>query len=214
VVAVAPDAAELAWSGHDLRVERSFELRGDSVRVRSTVIAERAADLLWVEHVALGIELLDPSVEIELPGGLAYELSEQSGPSAPPEGAAGWPQATLLDGTLERADRAVLTAARSRLLAVAHVPEGRIVVRNRERRQGIEITWDVAWLPHLWIWHEARTSGGAWRQLAETLVVEPASVPHTLGLKTALELGQAHRLEAGQRASTEIVLRPLLEEGA
>ena len=213
VVAVRPDAAELMWAGHGLRVERSFSLQGDSVSVRSTVVAEQATALVWVEHIGLGIELLDPSVEIELPGGSAFEVSEQSGPATPPADAPSWPDARLLDGTLERADRAVLTAPRSRLLVVADVPEGRLVVRNRDRRQGIEIKWDAEWLPHLWIWHEVRTSGGPWRELAETLVVEPASVPHTLGLETARELGQAHLLEAGQRASTEIVVRPLLEDG-
>ena len=213
VVAVRPDAAELSWAGHGLRVERSFSLHGDSVSVRSSVVAERPTALVWVEHIGLGIELLDPSVEIELPGGLAYEVSEQSGPATPPADAPSWPEARLLDGTLERADRAMLSTPRSRLLIVANVPEGRVVVRNRDRRQGIEIRWDAEWLPHLWMWHEVRTSGGAWRALAETLVVEPSSVPHTLGLETARELGQAHLLEAGQRASTEIVVRPLLEDG-
>jgi hypothetical protein len=117
----------------------------------------------------------------------------------------------LLDGTLERADRAALRTPRSRLLIVAHVPEGRLAVHNRDHGQGIEFTWDAAWLPHLWIWHDVRTSGGAWRGLAETLVVEAASVPHTLGLLTARSLGQAHTLEVGQRRTTEIALRPLLD---
>ena len=144
VVAVGADTAELAWTGHGLRVQRSFSLQGDSVSVRSSVVAEQATALVWVEHIGLGIELLDPSVEIELPGGLAYEVSEQSGPARPPADAPSWPDARLLDGTLERADRAMLTTPRSRLLIVADVPEGRVVVRNRDRRQGIEITWDAA----------------------------------------------------------------------
>jgi hypothetical protein len=46
------------------------------------------------------------------------------------------------------------------------------------------------------------------------LVVEPASVPHTLGLRTAREFDQAHRLEAGEQAKTEITLRPLLDESS
>lgn len=214
VAAVGAEAAELTWAGHDLQVRRSFVVRGDAVTVRSTVVAERTAALVWVEHIALGVDLLDPSVEIVLAGGQAYEVSEQSGPATPPANAARWPAVRLLDGTLERAERAILTTPRSRLLVVAHVDEGRLVVRNRDRRQGIEIQWDTQWLPHLWMWHEVRTTGGAWRGLTETLVVEPASVPHTLGLAAARELGQAHRLEAGERASTEIVLRPLLEDDA
>lgn len=207
----APEAATLAWSGHGIRVERRFALRDDTVTVRSTVLAERAASLVWAEHVGLGIELLDPTLEISLPGGQAYEVDERTGPAEPPANAGQWPEVRLLDGTLERADRAALTTPRSRLSIVANVLEGRIAVHNRDHGQGIEITWDTSWLPHLWLWHDVRTSGGAWRGLAEMLVVEPASVSHTLGLGAASRLGQAHRLEAGQRRSFEIALRPLLD---
>jgi hypothetical protein len=205
-------AATLFWAGHGLRIERSFSLAGDEVAVRSTVTAERTAELVWVEHIALGLELLDPSVEISIPGGQAYEVSEQTGPTRPPEDAGSWPEVRLLDGTFERAERASLTAPRSRLLIVAGLPEGRVAVHNRDRRQGIELAWDTSWLPHLWMWHEVRTSGGPWRGLAEMLVIEPASVPHTLGLDAARQSGHAHRLEAGEQRSTEIVIRPLLED--
>jgi hypothetical protein len=205
-------AATLAWEGHGLRIERSFSLAGTEVAVRSTVTAQRTAELVWVEHIALGLELLDPSVEISLAGGHAYEISEQTGPTGPPADAGKWPEVRLLDGTLERADRAILTAPRSRLLIVAELPEGRIAVHNRDRAQGIEVAWDVSWLPHLWMWHEVRTTGGPWRGLAEMLVIEPASVPHTLGLDAARGSEHARRLEAGERHSTEIVIRPLLED--
>jgi hypothetical protein len=204
-------AATLAWGGHGLHVERRFELWGDTVSVRSTVLAERTASLVWVEHVGLGIELLDPSVEVVLVGGRAYEVDERTGPTEPQADAGQWPEVRLLDGTLERADRASLGTPRSRMLIVANVPEGRIAVHNRDRGQGIELTWDTSWLPHLWMWHEVRASGGPWRQIAETLVVEPASVPHTLGLEAAANRGQAHRLEAGEQRSTEMTLRPVLD---
>jgi Domain of unknown function (DUF4432) len=205
------DTATLSWHNHGLHIDRAFELRDDTITVRSTVTAERTAEFVWVEHVGLGIELLDPSIEIELPGGLAYEVDEVTGPPEPPENAARWPEVRLLDGTLERADRAELRSRRSRLLIVAQLTDGRLRVHNRDRGQGLELSWDTAWLPHIWMWHEVRTTGGPWRELAETLVVEPASVPHTLGLATARAHGQTHWLEAGQRRSTELSLRPLLE---
>jgi hypothetical protein len=193
-------------------VTRAFSLAGDAVTVRSTITAQTSTEFLWVEHISLGLELLDPAVEISLPGGRAYELSEQTGPTGPPADAALWPVVRLLDGSLEQADRAILTAPRSRLLAVADLPEGRLELHNRDRGQGIEIAWDVSWLPHLWMWHEVRTSGGPWRELTEMLVVEPACVPHTLGLDAARRSGHAHRLGAGEERSTEIVIRPRLEE--
>jgi hypothetical protein len=206
----ATDTATLAWNGHGIHVERTFELRDDVVQARSSVTAERDTSLVWVEHVGLGLELLDPAVEIDLPGGLAYEVDERTGPAQTPGNAARWPEVRLLDETLERAERAELRAQRSRLLIVADVPEGRLAVHNRDRGQGIEFTWDTSWLPHLWIWHEVRTSGGPWREMGETLAVEPASVPHSLGLATARAHGQAHVLQAGQKRTTEFALRPLL----
>lgn len=207
----AESAATLVWEGHDLQVKRAFSLAGDAVTVRSTISARAITEFVWVEHIALGLELLDPAVEIKLPGGRAYELSEQTGPTGPPADAVAWPDVRLLDGTLEQADRAILTAPRSRLLAVTDLPEGKLEVWNRDRGQGVEISWDVSWLPHMWMWHEVRTSDGPWRQLGEMLVVEPACVPHTLGLDTARRSGHAHRLEAGEEHSTEIVVRPRLE---
>jgi hypothetical protein len=208
---LSPEAARLDWEGHGLRVQRRFVLADDAVVVTSTVQAQRTASLVWVEHVGLGIELLDPSVEITLAGGRAYEVDETTGPAEPPADAAQWPQVRLLDGTLEHAERAELRTPRGRLLIVADLPEGRLRVHNRDRRQGLELVWDTSWLPHLWMWHEVRTSGGPWRQLAETLVIEPSSVPHTLGLRTARDLGQAHQLEAGQSRSFEIAVRPLVD---
>ena len=47
------------------------------------------------------------------------------------------------------------------------------------------------------IWHEVRTYGGIWREQAEILVIEPASVPHGLGLAEAIDRDQARWLEPG-----------------
>jgi hypothetical protein len=55
-----PTTAELAWEGHDLHVQRRFNPSRDAVTARSTVSARRDAALVWVEHIALGLELLDP----------------------------------------------------------------------------------------------------------------------------------------------------------
>ena len=64
-------------------------------------------------------------------------------------------------------------------------------MRNAGTGQGVELEWDADVLPHCWIWHEVRTYGGAWREAAEILAIEPASVPHGLGLETAIREGQA-----------------------
>ena len=123
-------SATFRWRGHGLELQRTFELTGAAVVARLHVEALEPAALVVLEHVALGVELLEPEVEIDLPAGLAYELSETEGPPFPPPDATRWPDVLLLDGSQERADRWPLDRPRSRLLAVAELPEGRVRVRN------------------------------------------------------------------------------------
>jgi hypothetical protein len=163
-----------------------------------------------VEHVALGLELLAPEVVIELPAGRAFELSEQEGPARPPADAPRWPTVRLLDGGEERADRWALAHPRSRLFIVADVPEQQARIRNAATGQGLELAWDGDVLRHLWVWHEARTSGGPWDERADILVVEPASVPHSLGLDAARAEGQATVVEPGAPVTWSIRAAPFV----
>jgi hypothetical protein len=209
VLTIGDLAVRLDWEGHGLHVSRRVELRRGAVAVttEAQAVAGRVP-LVAVEHVAVGLELLEPEVEIELPGGRAYELSEQTGPPQPPAEAPEWPEALLLDGSVERCDRWPIERERSRLLAVADLPEGRVAVRNLARGQSLELLWDADWLRHLWIWHETRSYGGPWRGQAEIMIVEPASVPHSLGLAAAIEHGQARWLDEGEKVSYRLEARP------
>jgi hypothetical protein len=210
VVSASESSCVLAWSGHGLRIERRLELDRDVLGVSVEVTGVAAeAPLVAVEHIALGPELFDPEVSIELPAGRAYELSEADGPPRPPTDAPAWPDALLLDGSRERCDRWSVATPRSRLLAVAELSEGHAVVRNVATGQGLELVWEADWLRHLWLWHELRSYGGPWRGVAEVLVVEPASVPHSLGLAAAVEQGQARRLERDETVAYRLSARPL-----
>jgi hypothetical protein len=205
-------SARLAWAGHGLRAERRLALRDGGLSLSVEVTATEPAALVAVEHVALGLELLDPVVELELAGGRAFELDEEAGPPEPPADAAPWPEVRLLDGGTERSDRWPLERERSRLYCVADLPAGRVVVRNAGYGHGLELTWDAEWLGHAWIWHEARVYGGPWRGRTEILAVEPASVPHPLGLAAALEHGQARWLERGESCGYDLFARPFASE--
>ena len=212
VVTAGESTATLRWRGHGLEVERRLALEDGSLAVWVEARAlERAVPLVALEHVAIGLELLEPSVEIELPAGLAYELSETAGPVQPPPGAPRWPEVLLLDGSVERADRWALARERSRLLVVADLPEGRAVVRNGARGAGLELRWDAEFLRHLWLWHDVRVLGGILRGQAEILTIEPTSVPHSLGLAAAVEQGQARWLEPGETLRFWLTARPLRE---
>ena len=204
------DAATLGWEGHGLAVSRRLAIEGDGLAVETTWRAISApAPLIWVEHFTVGVHLLSPEVEIRLPGGRGYELSEIDGPVHPPDGAPAWPEVRLLDGSIERIDRRRLDRPDARFCCVADLPNGRLEVRNSATADGLVLEWDVQVLPHLWIWHEVRTSGGRWRRQAEMLGLEPASVPHSLGLARALAEGQAHIVEPGAGLSCRLVVRPL-----
>jgi hypothetical protein len=206
----AADAVTLEWTGNGLEAVRRLAIEGGALVVETTWRATvRPVSMVWVEHLTIGIQLLSPEVEIRLPGGRAFELSEVDGPAWPPAGAPAWPDVLLLDGSVERADRWPLDRPRARFGCVADLPDGRVEVRNVETGQGLVVEWDVAVLPHLWLWHEVRTSGGPWRGQGEMLGLEPASVPHSLGLARALAEGQAHRIEPGTDLTCRVVARPL-----
>lgn len=212
VIEVGPSAAVLVWEGHGIGIERRLSVEHDCLAVETTMRALRdRVPLVAVEHLSVGLELLEPEVEIELSGGIAYELSETEGPTTAPSGATVWPEVLLRDGSVERADRWPLEKERSRFLVVTDVPEGRAVLRNTGTGAALELTWDADWLRHVWIWHEVRTYGGIWREQAEILVIEPASVPHGLGLAEAIDHGQARWLEPGESATYRVTARPTSE---
>ncbi|HJQ74094.1 MAG TPA: hypothetical protein VJ814_04370 [Gaiellaceae bacterium] len=212
IMEMEPFRLVLRWEGHGLAVTRTIgaDAEGLAIRTDWTPTGEIAA-LVALEHVAFGLELLEPEVEIRLPPGRAYELSEQEGPVRPPDDAPHWPDALLLDGSTELTERRALRESRSRLLAVAEIPDGWATVVNRGTGQGLRLEWNVHSQPHLWMWHEVRATGGLWRGQSEVLCIEPSTVPHSLGLARALEEGQATVLRSGERFETSIRAIPFVE---
>lgn len=208
VVDTTATRATMSWQGHGLEVERTVALEDGAVRVSMRISSPQGASLVSLEHVSAGLELLEPDLELVLPPGFGYELSEQDGPLRPPQDAPRYPELLLLDGTTERADRWPIVDRRSRLFVVAELPEGWAVIRNAARGQALAMAWDAEWYRHCWVWHENRVSGGIWREQAEMIAVEPTTVPHSLGLTVAEQEGQARRLEPGEVAEPWIVLRP------
>lgn len=200
--------AKLSWAGHGLAVSKSISVEA-ALRIEYEIEAlDDSVPLVAVEHLAVGLELLDPSVEIDLPSAPCYELDEQAGPVRPPGKCALWPSVSLLDGGEERADVWSLARPRSRLQVLYKPAEGWCAIRNPTRGQGLAVAWDLEWFRHCWIWHENRVSQGPWRGMTEMLVLEPSTVPHTLGLSRALADGDADVLVAGDRVATWIVARP------
>jgi hypothetical protein len=202
-------ACGVRWEGHGLAAERRMEI-SDAMTITTEVTAlEDGAPFVALEHLSLGLELMEPRVELELPAGHASELDDSLGPATPPEDAPRWPEIALAGGEAERGERWALDEQRGRVYVVRDVPEGRAAVRNPERGHGVEIEWTAEVLPHLLVWHEARATGGVWRNATEVLCIEPCSVPHLLGLGAALDRGQARRLGRGETMSWAMTVRPV-----
>ena len=197
------------WEGHGLAAERRMEVSNALTITTELTALDEGAPLVALEHLSLGLELIEPRVELELPAGPASELDEALGPATPLADAPAWPQIALAGGGTERGERWALEKQRGRVYVVRDVPEGRAAVRNPVRGHGVEIEWAAEALPHLLVWHEARATGGVWRNATEVLCIEPCSVPHLLGLQAALDAGQARRLARGETMSWAMTVRPV-----
>ncbi len=209
VVELGGASATLRWTGHGLEVTRRVAASGDLLSAETEWLALRDdAAFLDVEHLVLGTELISPAATVHLPGGRAFELSETTGPVRAPASATGWPDVLLLDGSTERADRISVDEPNGRFLAVEELPEGWYEIVNERTGQGLRVEWDIAALPHLWLWREVRASGGRWRGQAELLGLELASVQHSLGLERALAENQAVVLAAGERFVSRVSAHP------
>ena len=205
----ALSTATLRWSGRGLDIERSLAIVGGELRIETGWTALRdEVVLVAVEHLVAGVELLAPAARLRLPGGAAFELSEADGPIRAPAETPGWPSVLLLDGSCEDADEISLAKAGGRFFVVESLPKGWYELVNSATGQGLRVEWDVAALPHLWVWREVRMSGGRWRCQAELLGLEPASVPHSLGLARAHAEGQAVVLDRGARFHSTITAAP------
>lgn len=208
IVSAGAREAVLAWRGHGIALRRRIVV-DEGVHIELEARAtDRPVPLLVAEHVAFGVELLDPEVTIDVAASSAYEWGAD-GPFAPPTEAPRWPEALLLDGRVERVDR-MPEQAPGRLLTVADLEVGRARISNPARGLGYELTWDnTDWLRHVWLWREEHGAGGPWRGRASLLVVEPASIPHDRGLEHALEAGEARLLETGEAATYRASLCPI-----
>jgi hypothetical protein len=206
--------ATLSWRGHGLRAVKRLAAAGGegdcALRLETTLEAERdSVPAIALEHLALGLELIEPEARLELPAGRAFELDADLGPVEPPAAAASWPEIRLLDDGLERGDVWTLRDEDSRLFALSAVAEGRARVINPARGQTVELEWDVDRLPHLVVWREARGSGGLWRNATEVLCLEPCSVSHEAGLSAAAASGGAWQVRPGEPISWWVSVRSL-----
>lgn len=185
-------SATLQLDNHGLRFTRRYVLTDARMRVETHVEAiDGAQPMVAVEHIVVGVQLLDPAMSLDVSPGSGMEIEEPNGRLPLPSDAPVFPDVRLLDGSIERVGSWNIDDVRTRTFAVADMPEGWAEVRNVATGEGLRLTWDVEVLPHMWVWHENRATGGPWRNATELLGIEPAMVPHSIGLDGARESGHA-----------------------
>jgi hypothetical protein len=200
-----------AWDGttfsyeHDgLRLERRPRLDGSTLRLEERLVnnASGPRPFVWVHHIAFGRGLLEPAVTIDAPVDVVEVLSEDEGElAAMTDRAVSWSEWSSLS-LAEPAGR----------FGCARLREGGYIIRNEHRGLAVRVGWDLGVWPYVWYWAEVRATVDApWAGRAEVLALEPASVPHSLGLAAALEDGKASLLESGESLTAAIevtVLHP------
>ena len=202
-------ALVLGVSSHGLRFRRNYLVADGSLLVETTVVGEaEQSPLIAVEHLVCGINLLEPSYELSIGGGVAYEVDESSGPSTPPSNAPEFPAVLGLDGEEFEGASWPADKPRGRFFVVANLAEGCAEVSNPRTGEGLSVRWDVAALPHLWVWHESGVSAGLWRSSGQLLGIEPSMTPHSLGVAHAVSQGQARIIGRGQSFSWWVSVTP------
>ena len=203
-------SVSMRWAGFGIEALRQLAVDGDCLRIETTVNAcgPEPVPYCALEHISLGLEVLDPVLELDIPAaptmrfrtGMARPVRQQM-----PRAGRWQSDSTIAPSDVDRVE--LRGAPYGRFLSVQQLPEGRAVARGY--RAGLELTWDASLLPNVWVWYELRASGGAFRNLAEIVAIEPCSVPHSLGLARAIREGQASLLEPGATATYEITARVL-----
>jgi hypothetical protein len=196
------DGAALTFVHDDLELVRRPYLDGRtfgfSERVRNT--GTRPRSYVSVQHLAFGHGLLAPAVEIVAPVARAERLVEDEALlGSIPDRVVDWPDWSVLS-----LDKPV---ARFGCLRMEH---SRYRVLNQYRGIGVEVRWSTDMWPYVWYWAEIRaTQEAPWEGRAEVLALEPASVPHSLGLEASSRRGEASVIQAGGSAEATIEIELL-----
>lgn len=206
VTECAPNRVQLRWRDRSgLELDRCIRLDDCSVVVCNEVVNRgvAAAGFVFVEHLILGPPLIGDGTRITAPAAPLVPLADTGEPLVPTDQARPWPNA-YGNGAME--DWSVSGCGEfSRFGALIEVPTPSVTVSGAAG--SVTVSWTSDTLPHLWLWHEYLHSPDMpERRRVRCLGLEPASVPHSLGLQAAKESGDATVLAPGQRWCSEVRL--------
>jgi hypothetical protein len=179
-------------------VQRTVQVLDGPARVCVTTTIENVTDharpFIWGEHPAF---LASPGDRIDLPAGPVIDAADPTHTSTT------WPDSRT-------GEPGIGEVPTTRPLESVHYlpdrPAGWVALRRPH--VGIALTWELDDFPHLWLWRELRSAGFPFFGRTSLVALEPASSWPGDGLAAAVERGQAHWLQGGERRTTTVTVVP------
>lgn len=182
-------------------VQRTVALIDDPGRVSITTTIENvSADrqpFVWGEHPAF---LAGPGDRIDLPGGPVVDRDGETPAPSP------WP-----GGDAVGLDEVPTTRPLESVHYLPDRPAGWAALRRPG--VGVALAWELDDFPHMWLWRELGSTGFPFHGRTSLIALEPASSWPGDGLAAAIDRGQAHWLEGGERRTTVVTLIPFRPDG-
>jgi hypothetical protein len=190
-------SARLRWRDEQgLEVIRESRLIDNVLVVTNAVVnhGDREIAFVFTEHLIFGPPLVGDGLRLHAPGGNLLPLSDTGEALTSVDDVDDWPYARR-DGVREDWSISVPSPF-SRFGVLVDPPTPSVTAINGPVQ--VRLDWSGNTLPHLWLWHENMASRDMPDGLAiRCLGLEPASVPHSLGLTAACESGHATTVPPG-----------------
>jgi hypothetical protein len=168
-------------------------------------------DAMWGQHLAFGRPFLNEGCIVELDAG-ARVVPHEFEHTVPvrriaPHMTHEWPVVTSSDGGSTDLSKIPPAGSPTEMAYLTDLKTGQYRVRN-EHRVGVELRWDLATFPFLWLWQElGETTDYPWFGRAYLVGLEPFSSYPTNGIASAVENGTALKIAAQATKRTSWSIR-------
>jgi hypothetical protein len=195
------DGVSLGWSAGGLRVLRHVTVLDRGVRVACDVAADgdESVALIIAEHLTLGATITESGYRIVAPDAPFVDLlsAERAIVRWREVSAHGAPVTWSVVGAADH---------HARYGALGPVDRGEVQLIAGSGIE-LELNWDAAMFPYLWIWQEQQgTDTVPWLGSTKALGLEPSTVGQGDGLASAIARGVALILRPGEHRSWTITL--------
>ncbi len=185
--------ASLKLTNVPLSVNRSFELRGNTLKLVERIRNESSEGLsfMWSHHPAFGGPFIDSTCLISVDAAEVVADDLSPGTTMAPGSVHQWPRVTAANGESKRLDEVPGRGSGEACLAyLSDFQTGFFAITNPGLELGVAMRWPLEIFPHAWYWIEAGASKGfPWFGDHYTVAVEPATSVPAQGMGVLEEKG-------------------------